>query len=124
MEKLKAGQSLEATVVELNWSPQFWDRTINLFMLITGPATMPDMHASFVCVLAALLSCHSVDHVPDRLHCVQLWPSTRGGGRCMLLGGGGGLDNGGGVLSQLLYLSLNGGHVAPEGEIGSNVWGR
>lgn len=42
----------------------------------------------------------------------------------MLLGGGGGLDNGGGVLGQLLYLSLNGGHVAPEGEIGSNVWGR
>ena len=78
-----------------------------------------------MCVLAALLSCHSVDHVPDHLHCVQLWPSTRGGGRCMLLGGGGGgLDNGGGVLSQLLYLSLNGGHVALEGEIGSNVWGR
>ena len=71
----------------------------------------------------ALLSCHSVDHVPDRLHCVQLWPST-GGGSCMLLGGGGGLDNGGGVLSQLLYLNHNGGHAAQEGEIGSNVWGR
>ena len=49
----------------------------------------------------------------------------------MLLGGGGGLDNGGGVLdngggvlSQLLYSSHNGGHVALEGEVGSNVWGR
>ena len=42
----------------------------------------------------------------------------------MLLGSGGGLDNSGGVLSQLLYLSHNGGHVALEGEVGSNVWGR
>ena len=63
----------------------------------------------------ALLSCHSVSHVPDSLHCVQLWPSTRGGS-CMLLGGGGGgLDKGSGVLSQLLYLSHNLGHAAQEG---------